>query len=177
MKLKTAFAATTALAAVFLIGSVVVAGDDTNQRGSSHHGEFKRGPGGHHGSDMMVGGRLLEKLDLTPEQRDAVDDVMQTAKPAMHEAHQARRDNQKRLMAITPDDAAFAATVDEVAQANAELAARSTRLAAQTAANVWALLTDAQKAQALELRADMQQRKAERRAERGSRREADEAAE
>ena len=168
MKLKTAFAATTVLAAAFLIGSTVIAADDTYERGFSHHGDFHGGPHGRHSP-----GKMLKKLDLTPEQQDAVHDVMEGSRPAMHEAYKAKRDNQRRLMDITPDDAAYSATVDEVAQANAELAARTTRLGAQTQASIWALLTDEQKARAVELRAEMEQRMLKHRAERKARRAAD----
>ena len=166
MKMKTAFITATAVAGAFLIGSAVVAHESGGKNGFfSGHGQFNSdGHGGHGGPAMLMGKRLLRQLDLSPEQEDAAMGIIENAKPQMHELHTARRDSMQRLMAITPDDPSYAAVVDEVAQANAEAAARATRLATQVQAEVYALLTDDQKAKAAELKAEMLERMAEHRA-------------
>ncbi|MEL7450283.1 MAG: Spy/CpxP family protein refolding chaperone [Pseudomonadota bacterium] len=171
MKLKTAFISATIVASAFLIGSVVVAHESGSKdgflSGHSGHGEFRGG--GHGGPAMLMGKRVLRQLDLSPEQEDAAMDIFENAKPQMHELHTAKRDSMQRLMAITPDDPSYAAVVDEVAQANAEAAARATRLATQVQAEVYALLTDAQKAQAAEFKAEMLERMEEHRSRRAER--------
>ncbi|MEM9056610.1 MAG: Spy/CpxP family protein refolding chaperone [Pseudomonadota bacterium] len=172
MKFKPAFFATAALGAVFLVGSIVVADEPTGaatvpyaDSDGQAEGKRARHHGRRHGSDMPFSKRMFKQLDLSPEQQDAVSDVMQAARTQMRELHEGKRDGQQRLMTISPDDPNYAAVVEEIAQDNAELAASTTRFAAQVQADVWALLTDAQKAKAQTLKAEMQARAAERRSE------------
>ncbi len=112
------------------------------QLGGHHrHGHFAR---------HLVG--MLERLDLSTEQRDQVQSIMARAKPELRALHEARRDNRDRLRSVTPDDADYSTIVAEVSQSNGSLAERGTLLKSQLRSDVWAVLTDTQKAHAKELR-------------------------
>lgn len=170
MKLSTVMSVTTALAATFLVASVVGAGEDYSGDGFSHHRDFMGGHRGEHGPAMFLTGKVMRELDMTPEQRDAVKNVMREASPRLHDVHEARRDVHEQLMNASPDSASYAQVVEKAAQEAAENAARATRLAGQLKSDIWALLTDEQKARAIELREERQQRMAERQADREARR-------
>src|SRR5580698_3960197 len=70
----------------------------------------------HHGA-----GRLLAKLNLTPEQQAAVKTIMANAGPQMKSIHQEMRANSLKLHQTQPTDANYAGVVAQVTQANGSL--------------------------------------------------------
>ena len=130
---------------------------DRGPQSQGHHGFGFDGPHGfaHHGAHLQ---RMLRRLDLTVEQREQVRGIMEQSRPQLQSIGESLRSNRDRLTAVTPDDADYAGVVAEVSQSNASLAERQTLLAARVRSDVWAVLTDDQKARAAELRLEMRDR-------------------
>ncbi len=112
-----------------------------------HHG---------HGGAWGHGGpwHLYSKLGLTAEQKSSMKAIFAAAKPQMRSLHEEMRTNQQKLAQVTPDDANYSTVVAEVAQTNATLASQRTSQEAQLRAQMYALLTPAQKTQLASLKAE-----------------------
>ncbi|MEA3150722.1 MAG: periplasmic protein CpxP/Spy [Gammaproteobacteria bacterium] len=108
-----------------------------------------RGPG-HHGSGPE---RLFSKLGLSAEQKASIKTLFTTAKPQMKSLHEQLRANHLKLMQTKPDDPNYAHVVAEVAQSNATLASQRTTQRAELKAQMYAVLTPAQKTQLATLEA------------------------
>jgi len=122
-------------------------------------GPHGHGKGLHHGGGPGMGhGRLLQELDLSQEQRDAIGDLLLAHRTAMRGQRDAMRAARGALMdathAETLDEAAVRAAAAEVAALEADRAVARARVFQQ----VQAILTPEQ-------RTELQQRIAERRAE------------
>jgi len=104
---------------------------------------------GHGGGEW----RLYSKLGLTSEQEASIKAIFAAAKPSMKALREQMRANHQKLEAVTPDDANYATVVSEVAATNATLASQRTTQASQVHAQIYALLTPAQKTQLAALKA------------------------
>ena len=116
------------------------------------------------GPDMSGGlvlGRLMDRLDLTPEQRATVEDIVESYRPRLRALREAHRESRSDLVATTPDDPNYASVVAEASQAAASHAGELVNLSAGLRAEVHAVLTEEQRARALELREEFRQRREE----------------
>jgi len=124
-------------------------------------GQGFAGPRG--AADMQHGflpGRIARQLDLAPEQEQAIQDIMSTAKPRFQALRENARTTRLALMEANPDDPGYATVVAEASQASASHAAALVNLAAEVKAEVYAVLTVEQKQRATEMMAEMQERRA-----------------
>ncbi len=145
------------LAAMLLTGGAVAAGagfsiasaQDTTATTSTtaplagHHW--------HHGHGGMM--HLYSQLDLTSEQKASIEAIFDAAKPSMQSLRQQMQANHQKLESVTPDDPNYSTVVSEVAVTNATLASQRTTQASQVNAQIYALLTAAQKTQLATLKA------------------------
>jgi Spy/CpxP family protein refolding chaperone len=106
---------------------------------------------GHHGWGP---GRLYAKLNLTAEQQAAIKAIYTAARPQMQSLHATMKANHLKLTQTTPDDPNYATVVAEVAQSNAALASQRTTQDSEIKAQIYALLTPAQKTQLTTLEAE-----------------------
>jgi len=93
------------------------------------------------------------QLGLSAEQQASIKAIMTAAKPQMKSAHDQMRANHLKLMQTKPDDPNYGNIVAEVAQSNAALASQRTTRAAELRAQMYAVLTPAQKTQLTALEA------------------------
>lgn len=98
-------------------------------------------------------GRIYSKLNLTSEQQASIKAIMTAAKPQMQSLHAQMKANHQKMQSTTPDDPNYASVVAEVAQTNATLASQRTTQMSQIRAQIYALLTPAQKTQLATLEA------------------------
>jgi protein CpxP len=103
-------------------------------------------PGFHHD-------RLFSKLNLTAEQQASIKAIMTAAKPQMKAMHEQMHANHLKLSQTKPDDPNYGNVVAEVAQTNATLASQRTTQGAEIKAQIYAVLTPAQKTQLATLQA------------------------
>jgi periplasmic protein CpxP/Spy len=102
-----------------------------------------RGPGPH----GFGPGRIYSKLNLTPTQQASIKSILTAAKPQMKTLHEQMRANHLKLSQTKPDDPNYPTVVAEVAQANATLASQRTTQGSELRAQMYAVLTPAQKTQ------------------------------
>jgi Spy/CpxP family protein refolding chaperone len=115
------------------------------------------------GHDRGMGGfpplqRMARALELSPEQEQTIRGVMAEAKPRFQALRKNARETRKTLMAANPDDPNYAADVAAASHVSSGNAAELVTLAAGVKVQVYALLTDEQKAKASELMANMGER-------------------
>lgn len=149
-----------ALAAIVLAGGTLLAAAgfsiaqeaDNSPAGAAPaaqaNGPHKWGPGHEWGP-----GRLYSKLGLSAEQQASIKAIWTAAKPQMQSMHEQMRANHLKLMQTKPDDPNYGNVVAEVAQSNATLASQRTSQAAEMRAQMYAVLTPAQKSQLAALEA------------------------
>ena len=131
----------------------------------------KKGPRGRHfdgpGFGMphpgLMSGRMAERLGLDETQREAVDNIMNAAKPEMKALRERARANHEALKALDAGNPG----VQNLAISNGELATEATLLFARVRGEIDAVLTDEQRAELAEIK----ERASDRRAERKERRE------
>ena len=136
------------------------------------------GPRGPHGFGGPMGGLdgpraelMFDALDLTPEQRDAVDGILERYRPQLKVLHDNGRESRRLLLATRPDDPNYATVVAEASQVAGQNAAQLVTLTAELRREMHALLTPEQREKAAEMRARMQERFQERLERRHGRRE------
>ena len=115
---------------------------------------------------------MFEVLDLTPEQRDAVEAIQATYGPQLQALRDSGRDTRRALAETTPDDPDYATVVAEASQAAAEHASQLVLLTAEMRRELHGVLTPQQREKALELRSTMREQRAQRFEERRERRRA-----
>jgi len=99
-------------------------------------------------------GRIYAKLNLTAEQQASIKAIYTAAKPQMQSLHATLKANHLKMSQTTPDDPNYASVVAEVAQSNAALASQRTTQSSEITAQIYALLTPAQKTQLATLEAE-----------------------
>jgi protein CpxP len=104
----------------------------------------------HHGGGLW---HIYSKLGLTSEQQASIKAIMTAAKPQMKSMHQQMQANHLKLMQTKPDDPNYANVVAEVAQSNASLTSQRTNQQSELRAQIYAVLTPAQKTQLTTLEA------------------------
>jgi protein CpxP len=110
----------------------------------------------HHHHRHGFGHWMLAKLNLTDAQKAQVKSIMTAAGPQMKSIHQQMHANSMKLSQMAPNDGAYAATVQEVSQANAALQGQMITQREQVRASVFKILTPAQQQQLATMKAEMQ---------------------
>jgi Spy/CpxP family protein refolding chaperone len=96
---------------------------------------------------------MFSKLGLTTEQQASIKAIMTAAKPQMISMHEQMKANHLKLMQTKPDDPNYANVVAEAAEINATLASQRTTQESNLRAQMYAVLTPAQKTQLATLEA------------------------
>jgi Spy/CpxP family protein refolding chaperone len=97
--------------------------------------------------------RIYSKLNLSDEQKTSIKSILAAAKPQMTSLREQMKANHQKLMQTSPDDAAYASVVAEVAATNANLASERTTQGAELKAQIYAVLSAPQKTQLAALEA------------------------
>jgi len=91
--------------------------------------------------------REYSHLGLTDDQKASMKAIFTAAKPQMQTLHQQAQANHLKLLQTKPDDPNYQTVVAEVAQSEATLASQRSTEQAQLRAQLYAVLTPAQKTQ------------------------------
>jgi protein CpxP len=118
----------------------------------------------HHGG----AGRLLAKLNLTPEQHAAVKTIMENAGPQLRSIHQEMRANSLKLQQTQPTDANYASVVAQVTQANGSLHSQMISQREAVRAQIFKVLNPAQQTQLVALQTQMRAQRQARMQSRGA---------
>jgi len=118
------------------------------------------GPGGWHGGHRGHHGAFmaLKKLNLTDDQKAQVKQIFQQGFAQLKPQMQAVRQQRAAFEAMTPDAAGYQQAATSLAQAEASLTQARVTQGATTRAQVYNILTSAQKAQLATQQAERQQR-------------------
>ncbi len=110
--------------------------------------------GRHHGGPAM----MLRGLDLTDEQKAKVKEIMETSRTSVEPLMTQLRDGHKKIAELGTDGKFDQATVEAAANEQAAVMAKLIVEKEKVKAQVFALLTDEQKAKAAEKRAKFGER-------------------
>ena len=100
-------------------------------------------PGGP-GNPALMLEHMADHLDLDDAQRDAVNNILEAAKPEVQALREKVRSNREALEALDVNDAAYSAELNNIAISNGELATEATLLFTRIRTEVHAVLTDEQ---------------------------------
>jgi len=102
--------------------------------------------------------QLAEELGISDEQRQTIRGLMDSARPNLEATAKQMHENLEMLRVTNPDHPQYAVIVARVSQSTGELAARSVTDLSQLRAQIWAVLTDAQRIRLAELEAEFRER-------------------
>ncbi|MBK6749652.1 MAG: Spy/CpxP family protein refolding chaperone [Pyrinomonadaceae bacterium] len=105
---------------------------------------------GHGRGDRM--GMALRGLDLSDEQKAKVKEIMEANKAEFEPTMQAMKDNRAKIQTLGTDGTFDQARVEGLAKEQGDLVAKTIVQKASVKAQVFAVLTDEQKAKAAEMR-------------------------
>jgi Spy/CpxP family protein refolding chaperone len=141
-------AALMALGVVSMLpATAAVAAAPPPDAGPGMHGDHHRGPE-----------RMFEKLGLSADQKAKVDAIMAAKGPALKNLHEQMRTNMEKLHSIKPDDPNYSALVSQVAQSNGALTTQAISAQGDMHAQLYAVLTPAQRTQLQEMQSKMHDR-------------------
>ncbi|MEP6946094.1 MAG: Spy/CpxP family protein refolding chaperone [Acidobacteriota bacterium] len=135
---------------VLAAGAVFVIGQITSRNG--HDGLF----GGRGGGRMI--GMALRGLDLTGDQKAKVKEITTAARTNVGPLMQQMRDNRKNFAALGTDGNFDEAKVEALANEQSGIMSKMIVEREKAKAQIFALLTDAQKAKAAEMRQKFEDR-------------------
>ena len=87
---------------------------------------------------------MADHLDLDDAQRDAVNNILEAARPEIEALREKARANREALQALDANDAAYSTELNNIAISNGELATEGTLLFTRIRTEVHAVLTDEQ---------------------------------
>lgn len=136
---------------------------------------------GRHGGMHMDGGPLMggmgmhprmldwmaDELSLTAAQRQSIQGLFESARPAMQAHREQMRASTEALRNVEPGSRDYQAAVERASRTAGELASRAVSDGAQLRAQVWAVLTPEQRVKANQMRDQMRERMSKRMQERG----------
>ncbi len=134
---------------VFAVGAIFVAG----QKAGHKNGPGFEWPGRGH---MM--GLALRGLDLTDDQKAKVKEIMEASRTNVEPLMQQMRDNHAKIADLSKDGTFDQARVETIAADQGGVMAKLIVEREKAKAQVFALLTDAQKANAAEMRQKFDER-------------------
>jgi len=143
-----------ALASALAIGTTVaMAAPDAGGPGSSDHGWH-----GHRGHDQMM---MLHKLNLSDAQKSSIKQIVSTSREQNKAQRQALRQQRAAFESMTPNQVGYQAAAASLAQAEGQATQARVQQMANLRAQIYALLTPQQQAQAATLKAQAQARRAQ----------------
>lgn len=113
--------------------------------------------GHHRGGEGLA---ILEHLDLSQAQKDAVIGILNAAKPNLKAIHEDMMKSAMALHELTPDDPKYAAAVTQAAQEEGNLVTKLVQQRASLMADIYKQLTPDQKAKLQKIKAEMKWRHA-----------------
>lgn len=137
-----------ALASALALGTAAVAAP-------MGHGAWHHGGHGHHGM------AALHKLNLSDTQKASIRQIMKDGFAASKAQRQAVFQQRKAFESLTPDQAGYQAAADHLAQAEADATRTRVQQRARMRAQVYAVLSPAQKMQLASIKAQREQRRQE----------------
>lgn len=151
----TAVAAGLGLSGLIQAQPCAMDGPEHESMGSNaRHGEHPGGVGG--AKHMGMFGRILHQLDLTDEQKQEVKSITEAAAPQFRALGEQMRELRHSDMAMLPENGFDEAQAIASAQAHADVMKQMMILGARVKADLFALLTPAQRAQVREKQSAMQ---------------------
>ncbi len=146
-----------ALASVLALGSTsAMAAPGAGGPGASGHGWH--GQRGHHGHGQM---RMLDKLDLSDAQKANIKQIVSTERTQNEAPREALRQQRLAFESMTPSDAGYQAAATKLAQAEGQSTQARVQRMANLRAQIYAVLTPEQQAQAATFRQQAQERRAQ----------------
>ncbi len=133
------------------------AGIATAWGGHGGHGPGMEGPGAP-GAFLRGMMRLMHRLDLSDQQRDAIRGILQDARSQIQPHRQALQDGREQMRALDPssfDETAVRAIARKQAKEIEEIMVIGQKVRSQ----VWAVLTPEQREEAQQIRSEMEQRR------------------
>ena len=115
--------------------------------GPGMHGDHHRGPE-----------RMFEQLGLSADQKAKVDAIMAAKGPVLKNLHEQMQTNMEKLHSTKPDDPNYSALVSQVAQSNGSLTTQAISAQGDMHAQLYAVLTPAQRTQLQDMQAKMHDR-------------------
>jgi Spy/CpxP family protein refolding chaperone len=103
-------------------------------------GPFPGGPG----DPALMLEHMVDHLDLTDEQRNSVENILQAAKPEIEALRDQATANREAIQSLDPADPAYDAALNNIALSNGELATTGTLLMVRVRSEVHAVLTNEQ---------------------------------
>jgi Spy/CpxP family protein refolding chaperone len=141
-----------ALASALAIGTTVaVAAPGAGGPGASGHGWH-----GHRGHGQMM---MLHKLNLSDAQKANIKEIVGTRRQQNKTQWQALRQQRSAFEAMTPNQVGYQAAAASLAQAEGQATRVRVQQMATLRAQIYAVLTPAQQAQAATLKAQAQSRR------------------
>lgn len=126
--------------------------------GGGHAGHHRMGPGGHGpGMECDRWMRMAERVDLSDAQRDQIASIVEAARPALEQHLEGMgeiRDQLRNADPVALEEAAVRQLAQEQAQHMEELIV----LRHQLRTDVWSVLTDDQRSELEQLRAERRER-------------------
>jgi len=136
--------------AVLIGGAIFVVAQRTGNMG---RGEFGGRRGGPH-----MGMMFLRGLDLTDEQKAKVEEITESSRTAIEPIAQQLRDGRQKLEALGTDGSFDQAKVEALAAEQSALMGKMIVEKEKTKAQIFAILTDEQKAKAAEFKKNRPER-------------------
>lgn len=139
-----------ALSSALALGGVAMAAPQGGFGGGPHAG-WHHGPGGHGMFD-------LHKLDLSAAQKASIKQIFKHSFAANKDQRKALFQQRKAFESLTPDQAGYQAAADSLAQAEANATRARVEQMASVRAQIYGVLTPAQKMQLASIKAKREQR-------------------
>ena len=140
-----------AAAVILTTASIFVIAQRSGGKGGH---EFGRGPGGHRGGIEMA----LRGLDLTGEQKAKVKEITEAAKTTAEPLMEQTRANHEKIRSLGTDGKFDQAQVEALAAEQGNLTAKMIVEKEKVKAQIFALLTDEQKAKAETMRSKFEEK-------------------
>lgn len=137
-----------AAGALLITGSIFVIAQKAGHKDGNHLGGR-----GHHGAAMFLRG-----LDLTDEQKAKVKEIMEASRTNVEPLMVQQRDGHKKIAALGTDGNFDQASVETAAAEQGAITAKLIVEKEKVKAQVFAILTDEQKAKAAEMRTKAEER-------------------
>jgi Spy/CpxP family protein refolding chaperone len=102
--------------------------------------------------------RMMDELDLTPQQRGKITEHRATYQPELRKLRQELQQARRALRDINPGDAKYSGKVAETAKRVGELSAKMVTQSAELRSKVWSVLTPEQQKKMLERQQAMRER-------------------
>lgn len=143
-----------ALASALAIGTTVAVAAP----GAGGPGPFGHGWQGHRGHGQMM---MLHKLNLSDSQKASIKQILSTSRTQNKAQWQALRQQRSAFESMTPNQVGYQAAAASLAQAAGQAAQARVQQMANLRAQIYAVLTPAQQAQAATFKAQAQARRAQ----------------